>query len=103
MVKRRRVVLLSERFRHDPPSTLLVVPLSTTPPTDVEPYHYQLTGIYDFLALGSWVKGNMVTNVALARLYPIFKHGRPLKARLTDADLQEVRRAVARALGLKAP
>jgi uncharacterized protein YifN (PemK superfamily) len=103
MVKRRRVVLLSQRFRHDPPSTLLVVPLSATPPNPIEPYHYKLAERYAFLtAPESWVKGNMIAHVALTRLYPIFSRGQPINARLTDADFQAVRRVIARALGLTA-
>jgi uncharacterized protein YifN (PemK superfamily) len=102
MVKVRRVVALSPRLRRHLPSTVLVVPLSATPPSPVEPYHYKLVGSYPFLtASESWAKGDMIAHVALTRLFPVFKRGVIAGAALTPADLRGVLQAVAQALGIR--
>jgi uncharacterized protein YifN (PemK superfamily) len=99
MVKRRRVVVLTPRFRHRYPSTVVVVPISTSVPSFIQPYHYRLTGSYVSLAADSWIKGDMVGNVALARLSVIVMHGKTVKVVLSAVDLEETRAAVAAALG----
>jgi uncharacterized protein YifN (PemK superfamily) len=102
MTKHRRVVVLSPRFRRHVPSTIVVVPLSTTAPRLLEPFHYQLLDSYSFLsaAVPIWVKGNMLAHVSLARLFPVYRQHRIANAALTARDLQGVRTVVALALGL---
>ena len=101
MVKYRRVVALSPRFRRHVPPTILVVPLSTTAPTPVEPCHYELMDRYESLSAKSiWVKGNMLSHVSLGRLYPIFSRGRIITVSLSLHDLVGTRSAVSHALGL---
>lgn len=102
MVKVRRVVALSPRFRRHVPSTILVVPLSASPPSPIEPYHYKLVGSYPFLtAPESWAKGNMVAHVALTRLFQVYRHGKVANAALAPHDLQGIVQAVAQALGIR--
>jgi mRNA interferase MazF len=69
MVKVRPVIILSPR-RHNR-ETCIVVPLSSTRPDPIEVYHHML----DPLSLpkrlrdaNTWVKGNMVTTIAVHRL-----------------------------------
>jgi uncharacterized protein YifN (PemK superfamily) len=102
MIKTRRVVALSPRFRRHVPSTILVVPLSASPPSPVEPYHYKLVGSYPFLtAPESWAKGNMLGHVALSRLFQVYRHGKVANAALAPHDLQGIIRAVAQVLGIR--
>ena len=72
MNKKRPVVVLSPRFRtRDRLCT--VVPLSTTAPRPVAPYHYKLhttpplPAPYD--AGFHWVKGDMIYTVSFTRLH----------------------------------
>lgn len=67
MVKVRPVVVISPRRRTGQLAT--VVPLSSTPPLPVEPWHYRLPpGAYPPARGAIWVKGDMVATVALDRL-----------------------------------
>jgi uncharacterized protein YifN (PemK superfamily) len=71
MVKRRCVVVVSPRFRNRE-GLCTVVPLSTTPPSPVEPYHMKLCfdpplpSPYD--SDYKWVKGDMLYTVSFGRL-----------------------------------
>jgi uncharacterized protein YifN (PemK superfamily) len=102
MTKHRRVVVLSPRFRRHLPSTIVVVPLSTSAPRFIEPFHYQLLDSYSFLSASApiWVKANMLAHVSLARLFPVYRHRQIANAALTARDLQGVRAMVSLALGL---
>lgn len=111
MVKKRPVVVLSPRFRRRY-RLVTVVPLSTTPPEPVEPYHV-------FLKLHAplhpdkwperkiWVKCDMIYAVSFARLDPIrlrrdqFGKWHYNRTQLNGADLLKVRKAVAYSIGLR--
>jgi mRNA-degrading endonuclease toxin of MazEF toxin-antitoxin module len=45
MTKRRRVIVLSPRLWQKQRNTLVLVPISTTAPFEIEAGHYQLTGL----------------------------------------------------------
>ena len=75
MVKRRPVIVVSPRFR-EREKLCTVVPLSTTAPNKIAPYHFQLylnpplpppydSGIH-------WVKADMLYTVSFTRLYMPF-------------------------------
>jgi uncharacterized protein YifN (PemK superfamily) len=79
MVKCRPVVVLSPR-RYNA-QTALVVPLSTSEPEEVLPFHHRMdprSMPRKFRGEPNWVKGNMVTHVSLHRL------DRPSYRRSTD-------------------
>jgi mRNA interferase MazF len=67
MVKVRPVVIISPRRRSS--QLVTVVPISSTPPSPVEPWHYQLPpGAYPPARGTVWVKADLVATVAIARL-----------------------------------
>ncbi len=72
MVKRRPVVVMSPRLRQRG-RLCAIVPLSTTPPSQIMPYHYKLhvdpvlPSPYD--AKFHWVKADMLYTVSFERLY----------------------------------
>ena len=72
MTKRRPVIVISPRFKHRT-KLCTVVPLSTTVPSKIEPYHYKLNITpplpepYD--ANHAWVKADMLYTVAFDRLF----------------------------------
>ncbi len=76
MVKRRPVVIVSPRLRRSE-GLCTVVPLSTVTPDPVMQFHYELTldpplpPPYESPTM--WVKGDMITSVALRRLFMPFK------------------------------
>ena len=76
-VKCRPVIVLSPQARNH--QTCIVVPLSTVEPNPIEAFHHRL----DVLSLpvslrdrDSWVKGDMVTTVALHRLDRVLVNAR---------------------------
>jgi uncharacterized protein YifN (PemK superfamily) len=72
MTKRRPVIVISPRFKHRT-KLCTVVPLSTTAPSKIEPYHHKLNITpplpepYD--ANHAWVKADMLYTVAFDRLF----------------------------------
>jgi uncharacterized protein YifN (PemK superfamily) len=67
MVKLRPVVIISPRRRRA--LTVTVVPLSSSMPEIVEPWHYPIApGVYPPARGSLWAKADMVTTVALDRL-----------------------------------
>ena len=72
MTKRRPAIVISPRFR-DRGELCTVVPLSTTPPSVVMPYHHQIRVEPVFPEPynheSHWVKADMVYSVSFARLY----------------------------------
>ena len=109
MIKRRPVVVVSPRLRRRS-GLCTVVPLSTTPPTDVAPYHYKLhmeTPLpkpYD--SPHHWVKADMIYAVGFSRLYLPFA-GKDVASRRTHdvrvidkADLLKIQEAMLHGLGL---
>jgi uncharacterized protein YifN (PemK superfamily) len=100
MVKVRRVVVVSSGEARQ---IMLVVPLSTTPPSRPRPVHVRLGGHYAFLAAGVWAKCDLVTHVAPYRLDRIRVGNRYLngwESQVTNRDLMAVRYGVVHALDL---
>lgn len=109
MTKRRPVVVISPRFRNRD-DLCAVVPLSTTDPRKVCPYHHQLSfdpplpAPYDKAMM--WVKADMIYTVGFHRLFLPFmgkdQNGdRVYDVRhVTEADLQSIRQCVLHGLGL---
>ena len=109
MVKRRPAVVVSPRFR-ERTDLCTIVPLSTTEPTKVMPYHHRLylnpnlPQPYD--AMIQWVKADMFATVSFQRLNLPFKRKddggkREYDIRIIDnVDLQKVRECMLHALGL---
>lgn len=67
MVKVRPVVVISPRRRGS--QLVTVVPISSTAPSPIEPWHYELPpGAYPPARGPVWVKADMIATVALTRL-----------------------------------
>jgi uncharacterized protein YifN (PemK superfamily) len=102
MVKVRPVVVLSPRFRRHQ-DVVTVVPLSTRRPEPVEPFHHRLRpDSYPPAAdRDAWVKADMVTIVALARLDRVrLGAGEHTTFTLAETEMQAIGRCVRFALGL---
>lgn len=109
MVKRRPVVVLSPKMRGRE-ALCTVVPLSTTAPAPVQPYHSQID-IHPALpdrweSAGVWIKGDMLYTVGLDRL-DFIRFGKDVNGKrvyylrsLSDENLRVVRSCVLRAMGL---
>ena len=103
MVKLRPVVIVSPRRRRGQLAT--VVPLSSTPPAPLEPWHYQIpAGTYPPARGPMWAKCDMLPTVALDRLDRVKVRdaaGRRTYEtfHLDAAALEAVRAAVKAALG----
>lgn len=101
MVKRRPVVVLARNRRNR--LLVTVVPLSTTEPTPLEPYHHLLpqSPAPNAQGVACWAKCDMVATVALARLDRCKAgRGRYVTPALPAADLAAIRAGVAIALGV---
>jgi uncharacterized protein YifN (PemK superfamily) len=111
MTKRRPVIVLSPRLRQRG-KLCAVVPFSTTPPSQIMPYHYKLhtnpvlPNPYD--AKFHWIKADMIYTVSFNRL-SIPCSGKNLEgkrvydARIIDkADLIKIQQCVLHGLGLTA-
>ena len=109
MEKRRPVVVVSPRFRNRT-NLCAVVPLSTTPPRPVEPYHHKLVldeplpAPYD--AGAHWVKADMIYTVSFARLY-LPSEGKDEQGKrvydartVTDEDLLAIRKCILHSIGI---
>ncbi|MCY3689507.1 MAG: type II toxin-antitoxin system PemK/MazF family toxin [Gammaproteobacteria bacterium] len=108
MVKKRPVVVISPRRRRGN-ALCTVVPLSTTPPRPVEPFHHRmdarsLPGSYAMKE--TWAKCDLVATVARDRLDRVLirenqsERREYVAMRITAEDLAAIRRGVAIALGL---
>ena len=76
MVKVRPVVVVSPRFRTRP-KLCTVVPLSSTEPRPLEPYHHRLSaGAYPPARGPMWAKCDMLATVSIDRLDRIKTRGR---------------------------
>lgn len=103
MVKVRPVVVISPRRRIA--QLVTVVPLSSTPPALVEPWHYRLPpGVYPPARGPIWAKCDMVQTVGLARLDRVkakIQGQRVYQAfQLGEAELAAILAGVRAALGL---
>lgn len=109
MIKRRPVVVLSPKFKGRG-QLATIVPLSTTAPEPVAPYHCQLSlapplpAPYDKPRM--WVKGDMVYTLSTARMTLPFLGKDDSGKRIYDqrqidaADFARIRRCVLNGLGL---
>ncbi len=103
MVKVRPVVIISPRRRSSQLAT--IVPLSSTEPKPVAPWHWPVpVGLYPPARGPMWGKADVVTTVALERLDRVKVRdadGRRSYAtfHLTPGQLAELRAAVRAALG----
>ncbi|HGX94087.1 MAG TPA: hypothetical protein ENK35_12310 [Candidatus Tenderia sp.] len=111
MIKRRPVVVISPRPRR---STQLctIVPLSTTAPNPVEPFHHRMAprSLPGKLARReTWAKCDMLATVSLERLDRVMvgkdAGGRRIYVakQVVAEDLEAIRRGVMIALGIEAP
>lgn len=109
MVKRRPVVVVSPRLRKRA-GLCTIVPLSTTPPKEVAPYHFKLhvTPVLPepYNADFHWVKGDMLYTVSFDRLFLPFNGKetdgkRKYDVRVIDeADLLKIQQCILHGLGL---
>ncbi len=71
MTKKRPAIVVSPRFR-DRPGLCTVVPCSTTRPTSIQPYHYELVLFPSlpapYYTSRCWVKCDMLYAVSFSRL-----------------------------------
>jgi uncharacterized protein YifN (PemK superfamily) len=108
MAKVRWVVVVSPKFLNRP-GLCTVVPISTTPPHTVAPYHVKLDKDPAPNASGAdaWVKCDMLMTVSFDRLTaPFFgkAHGKRNYQNIlvSDKELEAIRWGVIHALGLGA-
>jgi len=111
MLKRRPVVVISPRLRNRT-GLCTVVPLSTSAPTKIEPYHYRLhtdPPMHEpYSSPSHWVKADMVYTVAFSRLFLMTGGKDSSGKRIYDnriidkADLLKIQSAVLCGLGLTA-
>jgi uncharacterized protein YifN (PemK superfamily) len=101
MIKRRPVVVLARNRRNR--QLVTIVPLSTTAPEPIGPWHHPLaeSPLPNARGVACWAKCDMVATVALPRLDRC-KAGRGtyVVPKLPEADLAAIRVAVAIALGV---
>ena len=111
MIKRRPVVVISPRPRRSN-QLCTIVPLSTTAPNPVEPFHHRMDpkSLPGKLARKeTWAKCDMMATVALTRLDRVMVGKEPSGKRIfvadpvTSDDLKAIRRGVMTALGLVNP
>lgn len=106
ITKKRRVVVLSPRCRTHFPGTILVVPISKSPPSPPEAIHHEFPPrAYHFFdnAESVWALCNMVMAVKFERLDRMKINGRYTRTSLRMPDLDGIRNGVAAALGLLRP
>ena len=111
MVKRRPAIVISPRLRNRS-SLCTIVPLSTTPPTHIMPYHHKL--VVDpvlpepYNEKFHWVKADMLYTVSFDRLFLPFKGKDDQGKRIYDvrvidkADLIKIQQCVLHGIGLMA-
>nr|VFK66611.1 MAG: Uncharacterized protein YifN, PemK superfamily [Candidatus Kentron sp. UNK]VFK72098.1 MAG: Uncharacterized protein YifN, PemK superfamily [Candidatus Kentron sp. UNK] len=108
MIKRRPVVVISPRLRRSSP-LCTIVPLSTTVPNPVEPFHHPMDprSLPGKLAKReTWAKCDVLTTVSLERLDRVLvgkeRNGKRIYAAgsVTVEDLAAIRRGVLFALGM---
>ncbi|MEA3642028.1 MAG: type II toxin-antitoxin system PemK/MazF family toxin [Lamprobacter sp.] len=111
MIKRRPVVVISPRPRRTN-QLCTIVPLSTTAPNPVEPFHHRMDprSLPGKLARKeTWAKCDMLATVSLERLDRVMIGKAPNGKRIylaepvLDEDFKAIRRGVMMALGMIAP
>lgn len=110
MVKRRPAVIMSHRLKHRD-KLCTIVPLSTTPPDPVCPYHFKLHVSpplpHPYASDFHWVKADMIYTVSFDRLnLPSAKDANGKRAfiqRVVDKpDLLKIKGCMLHALGMTA-
>jgi len=103
MVKTRPVVVVSPNEMHRP-GLVTIVPLSTTPPDVVHPYHYRLKGspIPGSTANEVWAKCDMICSVNVGRIDRVRTVRRNYAVGYVSMDqVNAIRVAAAMSFGLK--
>lgn len=101
MIKARPVVVVSPNHMRRP-GLVSVVPLSTTAPEPIEPYHYRLIGnpVPGSSAGEVWAKCDMLATVSVTRLDRIkIERGRYEIGHVSMDQVRAIRLAVALSLG----
>jgi mRNA interferase MazF len=109
MVKRRLAIVLSPAIRNRV-GLCTVVPLSTTAPNPVMPYHYLLSAPFylpsRWGSVDRWVKGDMVCAVSQQRL-ELLRLSKDVNgkrvyqvAQIPDADFVNIQKCVLHGLGM---
>jgi uncharacterized protein YifN (PemK superfamily) len=96
MVKIRPVIVVSRSRLTSAGSTILVVPISSTPPHVEAPHHVELAANvspWKATTVTSWAKCDMLYAVARSRLSFIIRRGKQFKIRLDADELHMVRLA----------
>ncbi len=111
MVKRRLAIVLSPAIRARV-GLCTVVPLSTTPPEKVMPYHCTYSAPFAMPRfwgnIERWVKGDMVTTVGWHRVDLLLlgkdRNGNRIyqKRVIDDADFKKIKRCVLHGMGFSA-
>ena len=102
IVKVRPIVIVSPNHIRRP-GLVTVVPLSTTDPDPVEPYHYHLLGapVPGSPATNVWAKCDLVCSVCVDRLDRIkIGRGRYETGHISMDQVREIRNAVALSIGI---
>jgi len=111
MIKRRPIVVISPRPRRSN-QLCTIVPLSTTAPNPVEPFHHRMDprSLPGKLARKeTWAKCDMLATVSLERLDRVMVRKESSGKRIyvanpvTADDLEAIRRSMMMALGLVNP
>lgn len=78
MIKTRPCIVISKPIKHRP-NLVTVVPLSTTPPNPVMPYHCEIEIEFElprrWSSRSCWVKGDMIYSLSFERV-DLFNLGR---------------------------
>ena len=111
MVKRRPAVVISPRVRQRG-GLCTIVPLSTTTPLRVAPFHFKLhinPGLpHPFNSPFHWVKADMIYTVSFERLFLLHngkdKSGKRIYIErvIDEADLVKIRQCILHGLGMTA-
>ncbi len=109
IVKRRPVIVVSPQDVHQT-CLCTIVPISTTPPRPVRPYHYKIENLppldRHFTASTAWVKCDLVYTVSYERLF-MFHDGKNASGKrlykqieVTPEQLKQIRVCILKSIGL---
>lgn len=108
MCKRRPVVIVSAAPAR--PRLAIVVPLSTSAPDPVRPWHYKLSAASQWDRRERWAKCDMIYAVSFDRFF-LWKLGRDratgkrlylIEHRISEADFGHIQAAILKALNINA-
>ena len=109
MVKVRPVIVISPSFS-ERKNLVTIIPLSTTPPNKVMPYHYKISlpgTLPHPLEKECWVKGDMISTVSLSRLdlyrFPRGPNGKRVyyTEKLDSAQITTIEQCIMHSLGIR--